>query len=98
MIQMLPNIFYILRKSHSEADRREMLKKLCLVLQVTGASHDKVCNAIERMEFTDFEDCLQDECAKEVAADFIVTRNLDDFQKSQIKAITPQKFLEIFGI
>lgn len=94
----LPNIFYILRKSHSEADRREMLKKLCLVLQVTGASHDKVCNAIERMEFTDFEDCLQDECAKEVAADFIVTRNLDDFQKSQIKAITPQKFLEIFGI
>lgn len=93
----LPNIFYILRKSHSEAGRREMLKKLCLVLQVTGASHDKVCEAIERMEFTDFEDCLQDECAKEISADFIITRNLDDFQNSQIKAITPQNFLEIIG-
>lgn len=74
-----------------------MLKKLCLVLQVTGASHDKVCEAIERMEFTDFEDCLQDECAKEISADFIITRNLDDFQNSQIKAITPQNFLEIIG-
>ena len=28
----LPNIFYILRKSHSEADRRKMLRKICLVL------------------------------------------------------------------
>ena len=73
----LPNIFYILRKSHSETDRREMLKKLCFVLQVTGASHEKVCNAIERNDFSDFEDCLQDECAKEVSADYIITRNVE---------------------
>lgn len=91
----LPNIFYILRKSYSDVDRREMLKKLCFVLQVTGASHDKVCDAIERNEFFDFEDCLQDECAKEVSADFIITRNTEDFQHSQVKAITPQKFSEI---
>lgn len=58
------------------------MKKLCLVLQVTGASHEKVCNAIERKEFLDFEDCLQDERAKEVAADFIVTRNVEDFLHS----------------
>ncbi len=43
-----------------------MLKKLCLVLQVTGASHESVCYAIERDDFPDFEDCLQDECAKEI--------------------------------
>ena len=93
----LPNIFYILRKSYSEEDRRGMLKKLCFVLQVTGASHEKVYDAIERVEFADFEDCLQDECAKEVSADFIVTRNVEDFKHSQVKAITPQNFLEIIG-
>lgn len=59
----LPNIFYILRKSHSEADRRKMLRKICLVLKVASASHDKVCDAIENDAFSDFEDCLQDECA-----------------------------------
>lgn len=94
----LPNIFYILRKSHSEHDRRKMMRKLCFVLQVTGASHEKVCNAIENNEFSDFEDCLQDECAKEVSADFIVTRDVEDFRYSKVKAITPDKFLEIMGL
>lgn len=75
-----------------------MLKKLCLVLRVTGASHEKVCDAIDRDDFVDFEDCLQDECAKEVSADFIVTRNVEDFRHSQVKAITPQKLLEIVEI
>lgn len=93
----LPNIFYILRKGYSETDRRTMLKKLCIILQVTGASHAKVCNAIENHEFVDFEDCLQYECAKEVSADFIITRNEADFKYSQVKAITPEKFLEIMG-
>lgn len=91
----LPNIFYILRKSYSDADRRSMLKKLCLVLQVTGASHEKVCDAIERDDFLDFEDCLQDECAKEVSADFIVTRNIGDFRCSKVKAIKPHDFLAL---
>lgn len=91
----LPDIFYILRKSHSEADRRKMLKKVCLVLKVTGASHEKVCAAIENNEFSDFEDCLQDKCAQEVFAEYIVTRNVEDFQSSKVKAVTPQMFLEI---
>lgn len=88
----LPNIFYILRKNYSKTDRRAMLRKLCMVLEVTGASHDKVCEAIEHMGFSDFEDCLQDKCAEEVSADYIITRNLDDFRNSQVKAITPQEF------
>lgn len=90
----LPNIFYILRKSYSDKERRAMLENLCLVLQVTGASHEKVCDAISRGEFSDFEDCLQDKCAQEVSADYIVTRNVDDFKCSWVKAITPEDFLQ----
>lgn len=91
----LPNIFYILRKNHSEADRRAMLKKLCCVLQVAAASHEKVCDAIEQTGFADFEDCLQEKCAEEVSADYIITRNLEDFKNSQIEAILPQKFIQM---
>jgi predicted nucleic acid-binding protein len=93
----LPNIFYILRKSHSESDRRKMLKRICLVLKVAGASHEKVCDAIENDTFPDFEDCLQDECAQEIFADYIVTRNVGDFQCSKVKAVTPQEFFKIIG-
>jgi len=91
----LPNIFYILRKSYSDEDRRSMLKNLCLVLQVTGASHDRVCDAISRGEFSDFEDCLQMECAKSFGAEYIVTRNINDYKISKIKAILPKDYLEM---
>ena len=64
---------------------------------MTGASHEKVCDAIDRNEFSGFEDCLQNECAREVSADFIVTRNAEEFKHSRIKAITPQKLLEFMS-
>lgn len=43
----------------------------------------------------DFEDCLQDECATSVCADYIITRNIKDFEQAQVKAILPEKFLEL---
>ena len=90
----LPNIFYILRKSYSDEDRRFMLEKLCLILRVTGASHERVCDAISRGEFSDFEDCLQDERAQEVSADYTATRNFDNLKCSSVKAIIPERFLQ----
>ena len=34
----------------------------------------KIKSAIENEAFNDFEDCLQEECAVEIMADYIVTR------------------------
>ena len=94
----LPNIFYILRKNYSETDRRKMLKKLCFVLRVTGASHEKVCDARGNTKFSDFEDCLQYECAEEISADYIITRNVQDFRYSEVKAITPKELLDMVEV
>ena len=88
------NIFYILRKNYSEEKRREMLGSILDILKVTGASHSRVRSALMRENFKDFEDCLQDECAKEVQADYIITRNVTDFAYSDTKAITPEDFLQ----
>ena len=41
----------------------------------------------------ELEDCLQDRCAEEAKADFIVTRNTADFAESKIPAIEPEEFL-----
>lgn len=41
--------------------------------------HVNVKKALLREDFVDFEDCLQDECAKEINADYIITRNVQDF-------------------
>lgn len=53
--------------------------------------------AVENEEFADFEDCLQEECAVEAMADYIVTRNPDDFKKSRIKTVEPGKFVELLS-
>lgn len=46
-------------------------------------------------DFSDFEDCLQSECAKSYGADYIVTRNISDYVLSDIKAILPREYLKL---
>lgn len=89
----LPNIWYALRKEPEEC-RRKGLRAICRVFTVTGASHDEVVRAINQTDFKDFEDCLQDRCAVEVNADYIITRNVKDFATSCTEAITPSDFVK----
>lgn len=90
----IPTIWYILRKI-PESKRREWLRDICNVLYVAGASHEEVLKAIENEEFGDFEDCLQDRCAKSKGAQYIITRNVKDFEGSEVPAVSPQEFLAI---
>lgn len=69
--------------------------EICNVLTVVSASHEKVVDAINREDFLDFEDCLQLQCAKEIQADYIITRNANDYRYSDVEAITPEQFMEI---
>lgn len=93
----VPNIFYIMRKTHDKESRRELLNEICSILTVAGASHEKIVDAINREDFPDFEDCLQVQCAKEIKADYIVTRNVNDFVHSEISVITPEEFNRRMG-
>ena len=89
----IPNIWYILRKTPEE-QRREMLADVCQMLRVVAISHEEVVQMIQRKEFKDFEDCLQAGCAAHIGADYIVTRNVEDFAISEVPAILPEDFLK----
>ncbi len=90
----IPNLFYILRKSMTKIERREALKNICLIVKVEGIDSFKILSALDNEEFSDFEDCLQEECAVAISADYIVTRNTKDFASSRVPAILPNDFLE----
>ena len=94
-LHSISNIFYILRKRYSTTDRRKLLLDILNLLRIAGADHESVINALQREDFSDFEDCLQDECAKQIHADYIVTRNTTDFSVSDIPAITPESLSKI---
>lgn len=88
------NAFYILRKDITDDERRKILSRLCRLLTVVGIDKEKLISALENDDFSDFEDCLQAECAKEFKADYIVTRNINDFKNSAVPAILPDEFLK----
>ena len=71
-----------------------MVRKICIILKVASASQESVLKAIKMDNFTDFEDCLQDRCAEEVSANYIITRNTADFETSVVSAIEPDEWLK----
>lgn len=91
----ISNMFYILRKDMSVEVRREVLLNLCDILAIEGINSVKVIDALKNDAFVDLEDCLQSGCAKNVKADYIVTRNIKDFEVSEVPAILPENFLRV---
>lgn len=92
-LHTVTTIWYILRKVPNE-QRRTALHSVCDLLEVVGTSHDEVIAAIEKSDFKDFEDCIQTKCAKTANADYIITRNPDDFKLSEIAVLTPQELIQ----
>ena len=93
----IPNMFFILRKDYSIKERREVLSNLCSIFDVEGIDKTKLLSGLSNEDFSDFEDCLQMECAKSYGADYIVTRNVADYSVSEVNAIEPREYLKIIG-
>lgn len=91
----IPNLLYILRKDYSQEERRKFIRNLCDIFRISDLNAEKIISAIDNDGFTDFEDCLQEECAVEAMADYIVTRNPEDYKKSRVKVIGPDEFVKL---
>ena len=91
----ISNMFFILRKDFNAKERREVLSSLCSIFDVEGIDKAKLLSGLQNEDFADFEDCLQMECAKAYNAEYIVTRDLDDYKTSEVQAILPKESLEL---
>lgn len=76
--------------------RRTLLKDLCSIFRISDLNTKKIMAALANDKFIDFEDCLQEQCAVEEVADYIVTRNPDDFIESRVKVIQPDELVSFF--
>ena len=89
------NIFYVLRKEYSQAERRKFIRNLCEIFRISDLNAEKIMLAIDNEQFSDFEDCLQEECAVAETVDYIVSRNLADFKQSRVKVVEPDEFMKL---
>ena len=96
-LHSISNMYYILRKQYSDAERRTILKRYNEILKVAEVGNDVVDTAINNTAISDYEDALQYACAETVGADYIVTRNIKDYGKAEIRAISPEELLKLFA-
>lgn len=87
------NIVYIMRKELDSKRIREIIENLALIFGIADLKGEDIKNA-SKMNFSDYEDALQSSQAKRIKADYIVTRNIKDFQNSKVMAIKPTELLE----
>lgn len=85
----ITNLFFILRKLFTEDERRKILINLCEFIQIVEINENNILSALKNYCFKDFEDCLQAECAASCGAEYIVTRNIEDFLSSPVPPIAP---------
>jgi predicted nucleic acid-binding protein len=93
-VHSITNIFYILRKQFPTSEIKKMLIELCEFIEVAGIQKKQVIDALVNEDFDDLEDRLQVECARMINADFIITRDINDFSASPIPAILPEELLK----
>ena len=86
------NIYYISRKQRSASAIKKTLTLLRDIFRVVALDEQILNQAIDS-SFKDFEDAIQYFSAVRVDADYIVSRNLNHYKKSDITVLTPTEFL-----
>ena len=88
----LPTMFYVLKKYYDSHEIRQALIDVCNIFSISPINEQKIMTALYNESFTDFEDNLQEECAVENEADYIITRDQRDYKMSRIPALHPAEF------
>jgi predicted nucleic acid-binding protein len=88
----ITDIVYVCKKEYPLAVIRKEILKLLNLIDVIGVERGDIIEAFDT-GFSDYEDALQSCCASKEDIDFIVTRNVKDFAKSKVNAISPEGFL-----
>jgi predicted nucleic acid-binding protein len=89
----LTDIYYILRKHLDKEAVKTALRGLLELLEVVEVTGNDCLAALD-LPMDDYEDALLACCAKNWAADYIVTRNTRDFVHSPVKAMDPEDFMK----
>lgn len=86
------NLIYVMRKELNPSKIETVLQQLKLIFHLTDLSVADIKKAAA-LKWNDFEDAIQSAIAERINADYIITRNVRDFNKSSITAFTPEEYL-----
>lgn len=85
-------LFYLVSKDQSPAAAKVILTSLMQFLKIAPVDH-AVIEAALNMPYKDFEDAVQMISAMQCKANFLVTRNVKDYQPAPVTVIQPVELL-----
>ncbi|MGB4115706.1 MAG: PIN domain-containing protein [Polaromonas sp.] len=85
---------YLIERQQNAKRAHEAISELLTWAQVAATSHADALMALQ-LPMADFEDAMQASAAMACSAQYIITRNVRDFAKSPVPAITPEGFLQL---
>ena len=85
-------LFYLLQKAIGKKAAGEKIRSLLSIFESLPVNHRILKDALNS-PFTDFEDAVLYEAARHAGVEYILTRNVKDFIKSDLPVFTPIEFL-----
>lgn len=90
----LTTLFYLIQKSKSSAYTKVTITNLLQILKVAPVDQSTIEQALS-LPYKDFEDAVQMMAAVQCKADYLVTRNVKDFQPAPLSVIQPSELLAL---
>ena len=88
------NVYYTGRKLKGKELTLKAVRRLLRLFEVCAADKNVLQRAFA-LNFTDYEDAVQHECAAQENLDAIVTRNVKDYKNATVKIYSPDEFLQV---
>jgi predicted nucleic acid-binding protein len=93
----ITDIYYLTRKAFQSKEAAiSLLKKLTETVSIASVNENHIHEALD-LNWNDFEDSIQYVAGKNANAEYIVTRNTQDFHCLDMKIVSPENFLKIIG-
>ena len=90
----LTTLFYLVARDQSAARARIALTELLQFLSVASVGHATIEQALN-LPYGDFEDAVQMMAAVQADAQYLVTRNVQDYKAGPLPALQPAELLAL---
>ena len=89
------DIYFLVRKYfHNAEEAKKVMGKLYSFIEILDVSGTDCVEAIAS-PIADYEDAVVEKVASRKGMDYIVTRNIKDFQYAKVKVILPDEFISL---
>ena len=90
----IANLVYVMLKELDPEKTERVLNALSLIFSFAELTPTDLTRAAA-LRWDDFEDTVQSVTAERIGADHIVTRNVRDFTRSKVVALTPSEMIAL---